>query len=61
MQNNTFPGFVIHNSTIAVDFWPKKNQSNNISHFFLTHCHADHTKNLDNTWKNSKIYCSKVS
>lgn len=59
MSKNTYPGFVINHTTIAVDYWPKQNEPN-ITHFFLTHCHADHTKNLDSSWNLSKIYCTKV-
>lgn len=56
---STFPGFIINSTTIAVDYWPRQ-QSTNITHFFLTHCHTDHTRNLDAQWNQSKIYCSKV-
>ena len=60
MSHNTYPGYVINNTTIAVDYWPKQNQPN-ITHYFLTHCHTDHTKSLDSSWNISKIYCSKVN
>ena len=58
MSISDFPGYIIHQTTIAVDFWPK--QHCNITHYFLTHCHTDHTKNLDSTWDRSTIYCSEV-
>ena len=60
MMSNNSPGFVIATSTIAVDYWPKKD-NDHITHYFLTHCHTDHTANLDSTWKESHIYCSPVS
>ncbi|CAF0711833.1 unnamed protein product [Brachionus calyciflorus] len=60
MSHNTYPGYVINNTTIAVDYWPKQNQPN-ITHYFLTHCHTDHTKSLDSSWNISKIYCSKIT
>ena len=53
-----FPGFIIENTSIAVDFWPKRND---ITHFFLTHAHTDHTKSLDVTWNHNKIYCSPLT
>ena len=56
---STFPGFIINATTIAVDYWPRQDTTN-ITHFFLTHCHADHTKNLDEKWNQAKIFCSKV-
>jgi DNA cross-link repair 1B protein len=59
MISNNSPGFVIANTTIAVDHWPKKD-NHHITHYFLTHCHTDHTLNLDETWKESHIFCSKV-
>ena len=60
MPDNNWPGFVISQTTIAVDLWPKKCQSD-ITHCFLTHCHSDHTKNLDKNWNGPTIYCSKVN
>lgn len=59
MSVNSFPGFIINSTTIAVDYWPKQDQPN-LTHFFLTHCHTDHTKNLDASWTGPLIYCSKV-
>ena len=59
MSVNTYPGFIISSTTIAVDYWPK-NDRTNLTHYFLTHCHTDHTKNLDSSWNGSLIYCSKV-
>ena len=58
-MTSMFPGFVINSTTIAVDYWPRQ-ENQVITHFFLTHCHTDHTKNLDNKWSQSKLYCSKV-
>lgn len=54
------PGYVIESSTIAVDYWLKRNRSN-LTHFFLTHAHTDHMRGLDSKWNGPKIYCSKVS
>ena len=59
MSNKDWPGFIINDTTIAVDFWPKKYNSG-VTHYFLTHCHTDHTKNLDKSWRGPTIYCSKV-
>lgn len=59
MSVNIEPGFIVNSTTIAVDYWPKQDQLI-LTHFFLTHCHTDHTKNLDSSW-NSPIYCSKVN
>ncbi len=55
---STFPGFIIKSTTIAVDYWPKNDTS--ITHFFLTHAHKDHTKNLDDSWIGPHFYCSSV-
>lgn len=61
MSSNThYPGFIINCSTIAIDFWPKQDHPN-ITHYFLTHCHTDHTKNLDSKWTRSRIYCSRLT
>ena len=60
MAHGYWPGFVADNTTIAIDYWPKKPQLN-VTHSFLTHCHSDHTANLDKNWSGSTIYCSKVS
>lgn len=60
MSTSSFPGFTIPYTTISVDYWPKQENAN-ITHYFLTHCHTDHVKNLDSKWNRSKIYCSKVS
>lgn len=54
------PGFVIDSTTIAVDYWPKKD-SDHITHYFLTHCHSDHTANLDSKWRGRFIHCSHVT
>lgn len=57
---NNFPGYVINNTTIAVDHWPRANNSH-ITHYFLTHAHTDHTKGLDETWNGPALYCSNVT
>jgi hypothetical protein len=56
---SSFPGFVIKSTTIAVDYWPKTDNSN-ITHYFLTHAHKDHTRNLDASWTGPSFYCSPV-
>ena len=53
------PGFIIQFSTIAVDFWPRFKNSC-ITHYFLTHTHADHMEGLDSSWSDAVIYCSEV-
>lgn len=53
------PGFIIHNTTIAVDYWPR-NGKNIVTHYFLTHAHNDHVKGLDETWKHGIINCTSV-
>ena len=58
-MQNCEPGFIINHSTIAVDFWPYIDL-NQITHFFLTHAHSDHTKNLTASWKGPPLYCSTV-
>jgi DNA cross-link repair 1B protein len=59
-MSNSWPGFVIASTTIAVDYWPRKD-NDHISHFFLTHCHTDHTQNLDSSWRDGLIYCSSIT
>lgn len=59
-NSNIFPGFVIENTTISVDFWPKTGYSF-LTHSFLSHAHSDHTKNLDSAWNNQLIYCSAMT
>jgi hypothetical protein len=56
----SYPGFVIDSTTIAVDFWPSKGYPH-LTHYFLTHAHRDHTKNLDSTWSNGPIFCSSIT
>lgn len=58
-RNRNFPGFVIENSTIAVDYWPRQGYAH-LTHFFLTHAHSDHTKGLDSTWADQIIHCTTV-
>lgn len=58
-SSNTFPGFIIENTSIAVDYWPKK-QNSQITHSFLTHAHSDHIQNLDHLWNGQIIHCSEV-
>ena len=55
-----YPGYVIRDSTIAVDFWPR-NDKIKITHHFLTHAHSDHTKGLDSSWTHGMIFCTKVN
>ncbi len=58
-SSSSFPGFVIENTTIAVDFWPIKKYTH-ITHAFLTHAHTDHTQNLDANYTQHTIYCTEV-
>lgn len=53
------PGFIINYTTIAVDFWPR-HKNPQITHYFLTHAHTDHTNGLDSDWNDAVIYCSEV-
>ena len=59
-QVNKPPGYVIRDSTISVDYWPR-NSKNKITHHFLTHAHGDHTNGLDSSWNHGIVYCTKVS
>ena len=60
MNNRHVSGYVIKDTTIAVDFWVRNNTTQ-ISHSFLTHAHVEHTNGLDSSWENGIIYCTKVS
>jgi phosphoribosyl 1,2-cyclic phosphodiesterase len=51
---------IIINSTITVDYWPKRNNSK-FTHSFLTHAHSDHMRGLNSKWNGPTIYCSEVS
>lgn len=57
---NNPPGYIICDSTISVDYWPRS-QNVKITHHFLTHAHSDHTKGLDAKWCHGIIYCTKVN
>jgi DNA cross-link repair 1A protein len=57
-MSHIYPGFIIRSSTIAVDYWPKNHPD--VTHYFLTHAHSDHTKGLNHDWNGPVIYCSSV-
>ena len=59
-MKSLLPGYVINSTTIAVDYWPQAKQEPQITHYFLTHAHTDHTKGLDKNWNGPVLYCSAV-
>lgn len=53
------PGFcVLEGTTICVDKFRTK-KTNEPTHFFCTHAHADHTDGLTGSWDHSLIYCTE--
>ena len=52
-------GTLIHQASIAVDYWRIK-KCENIKFFFLTHMHADHCEGLTPSWT-QPIYCSPMT
>ena len=63
---STFPGPIEEIPGVSVDRFENK-ENVNASVYFLSHCHSDHMKGLDNSFiqnlnKNNKfLYCSEIS
>uniref|UniRef100_A0A914UPY2 Metallo-beta-lactamase domain-containing protein n=1 Tax=Plectus sambesii TaxID=2011161 RepID=A0A914UPY2_9BILA len=53
------PGVTFGGGRIAVDLW--KTAGTSARHFFLTHCHTDHTHGLTPSWRHGPIYCSPIT